>query len=99
MSCHAFDVTRDPGIANLRAAARRSLPVRWAGLYRLAPHARFSHRAHTANKIACRTCHDGAGERSVLVREDGRTGEALMDWCIDCHRDKNAATDCLTCHL
>ena len=99
MSCHAFDVTRDPDVERLREAARSGAPAQWAGLYRLAAHARFSHRAHAAKKIACKTCHDGAGARSVLLREDDRSGEVLMDWCLSCHREKNAATDCLTCHL
>jgi hypothetical protein len=99
LACHAFDVTKDPDVARLRAAARSGEAVRWAALYRLAPHVRFSHRAHAAKKVACRTCHDHAGERRDLEREDDRRGEELMDWCIACHREKNAATDCLTCHL
>jgi cytochrome c7-like protein/class III cytochrome C family protein len=106
LACHAFDLPGHPDVArNLDIARLRALGVAgaksiaWGGLYALAPFARFSHRAHAHAKVACHTCHGGTGEREVSERENPRTEEALMDWCISCHREKKAATDCLTCHL
>lgn len=102
LSCHAFD---PPGraasddVGRLRAAAREGRPSGWGGLYRLAPHARFSHRAHEHARLACAECHGETGRAPVSRRENPRLGEELMDWCLDCHARKQASTECLACHL
>lgn len=99
LACHALGPAKHADIAKLRALARQGVAPDWGGLYRLAAHARFSHRAHAHAKMACGACHGKTGEREVSVRENRRFGEELMDWCISCHVEKKAATDCLACHL
>ena len=99
LACHALGPSKHADITKVRAMAQQGWAPKWGGLYRLAAHARFSHRAHARAKMACDVCHGKTGERAVSVRENRRFGEELMDWCIACHVEKKAATDCLTCHL
>jgi hypothetical protein len=66
-------------------------------LFKLADHAFYSHRRHAKiEEIPCATCHgEIAGTSSPpsvpLVR-------ISMDFCVDCHEEEGATTDCTRCH-
>ena len=99
LSCHAFDLSKHADVGRLRDMARDGQSPGWGGLYRLAPHARFSHRAHQHARVACAECHGTTGTKQASRRQNPRFGDELMDWCLDCHARKKASTECLTCHL
>lgn len=100
LRCHAFAFTEKAAALEVTKKAR-DLPADaapWARLYAIAPHAKVSHAAHFRAKVPCEKCHGGTGKSQVARREMMLGGEALMYWCLECHREKKAATDCLTCH-
>ena len=85
MECHTNPVTESPEEETLRQLAREQRPLRWARLYRVPPHVRFSHRRHVAvGSVDCETCHGAIAQATApppapLVRIE-------MQFCLDCHR-------------
>jgi hypothetical protein len=55
----------------------------------------FDHSAHLRAEIECQTCHGDVGQMTLAhqVRDT-----ADMGWCLECHRERQASTDCVTCH-
>ena len=66
-------------------------------LFQMPDNVAYSHARHVGVAgIECATCHGPIAETSSppeqpLVR-------VTMDFCIDCHEQQGAATDCTTCH-
>ncbi len=72
--------------------------LEWSRIYVLPKHVYFSHFRHvTLGQIACLTCH---GDMKELTAPPTRTAVDIldMDFCMDCHEDRNAGNDCLACH-
>jgi mono/diheme cytochrome c family protein len=69
----------------------------WKRVHQLPDHARFTHRAHVTNGgLECETCH---GDMSALTAPPERPAVKLrMDWCLDCHEQRQAPRDCNVCH-
>lgn len=97
LRCHAFRFSENARALSVTERAQK-LVVSWERLSAIVPHAHVSHAAHVAAKVACKKCHGGIGTSERARREQLPEGEALMVWCIDCHEQKNASTDCVTCH-
>jgi hypothetical protein len=55
----------------------------------------FDHGAHTRAEVKCETCHGDVGQMTLARRV---VDTADMAWCIDCHLEREASTDCVTCH-
>lgn len=99
LMCHAAKISQNPEEGKIRELAAKGEPLRWVRLYRLAPDAAayFSHRRHvTFGKIECATCHGPMAEQAApppraLVAYS-------MDFCLNCHQQKQAATACVACH-
>lgn len=86
-------------------------PLAWERVHRLPDHVRFVHEAHmrfftqpgnllpsgeqalVASDV-CSTCHGDVAS----MAEVKQVRSLKMGDCIDCHRDHNAPTDCVTCH-
>jgi hypothetical protein len=97
MSCHEeIGEAGDPRIQALRATAKRGEDVAWQRVYGFFPesHVRFNHSPHIRAKVECSTCHGDLSQMTVAQRVVNHT----MGFCIDCHRQKGASNDCLTCH-
>lgn len=111
MNCHSA-VQQDangnplPGLQPLLDAWQKREPIEWTRVHRLPSYARFSHRAHVGNRIACQTCHG-----PVAGMERMRQFSPLsMGWCVDCHRGRSerlasagwrhpeGPLDCAACH-
>jgi hypothetical protein len=61
------------------------------------PNIKYDHAAHEANGVKCRTCHG-----DLLAERVGRaTRDHLprMSLCLHCHDGRQAAGECITCHL
>ena len=88
-------------IAKLRAAFYGSAdgsegpaPIDWARVHRMPDHVQFIHAPHITAGLSCSTCHGNVAEMEV-VRQ---VRDLKMRDCLNCHRQLNVATDCVTCH-
>lgn len=99
LMCHATQISQNPEEGKIREFAGKKEPLRWVRLYRLSPDASvyFSHRRHvTQGKVDCVTCHGPMPERTSPPPKALVTFS--MDFCLDCHRQKQVATTCVNCH-
>lgn len=94
VDCHQKAAADRPEIKRLLAYWRDKEPIPWNKVHRLDWHVHFTHKRHIKAGIDCAVCH---GE--VRAMDTVRPVRTLsMGWCVTCHRENNAATDCLTCH-
>lgn len=109
MGCHLqFPREYDEleGIRILKKHWADQTPIEWQQIHRLPEHVKFRHNRHVAFGIACQTCHGPVEKLDKLyLVPDTRMGPSLlptakleMGWCINCHRENQASTDCVTCH-
>jgi len=94
MQCHSSVKTDSPSIQKLSAAAKEDRPIKWARVYEIPTYVSFSHRTHLTVGASCTDCHGQVSERAQLFRE----ADISMGGCMNCHRAKNASTDCTFCH-
>ena len=83
-----------PEIKKLTEAFAAGKPIAWTRVHNLPDFVYFDHRAHVNKNVACQTCH-GPVETMERVRQ---VSDLSMGWCVNCHRDNRASTDCATCH-
>jgi len=55
---------------------------------------RFQHAPHIRAKVDCTACHGDVANQTVAER----VVDHNMGFCVNCHRQKGASNDCLTCH-
>ena len=92
--CHIIIAAQRPEVQKLMAFWNQQKPIPWVKVYDLPDHVYFSHKRHLLADIECRTCHgDVAGMDQVRLAVDLKMG-----WCLNCHRQREAGTDCWTCH-
>ncbi len=95
MGCHrGLKIDDTPDIQKLKAHWQRQEPIRWVRVFDQPDFVRFSHKRHVQQGIACQKCH-GPVQTMTQVRDTVRLN---MDRCIDCHLERRASIDCLTCH-
>lgn len=94
MDCHETTATDRPEVKKLLSYWDKKEPVPWNKVYRQPWHVHFTHKRHIKAGVKCETCH-GEVKTMTTVRKV-RTLE--MGWCVTCHKENNAPTDCLTCH-
>ena len=111
MFCHKAIGKDLPEVEKLLDAWNNGQPVLWERVHRLPDTVRFVHEAHirffthpgnllpsgeqamSASNV-CSTCHG-----NVAAMVEVKQMESLkMGFCVDCHRDYGAPTDCTTCH-
>ena len=98
IGCHSK--TADNGMA-LAAVTEpwtddRPLPgeIHWQRVYTLPDFVRFTHRPHIVAGLACQRCHGPVETMDRVVP----VHDINMGFCLDCHRQRQASTDCVTCH-
>lgn len=94
MGCHKFVRTDKEPIKYLTKKYEKNEPIEWVKVHDLPDHVRFSHMPHVNSGLSCQECH-GPVE---TMEEVYQYAPLQMGWCIGCHKEKNARTDCLTCH-
>jgi hypothetical protein len=63
-------------------------------VYKLPDFVFFSHAAHAAAKVECRSCHGEVWEQEqVTVFRAPKMKE-----CVDCHKQRHATERCNVCH-
>ena len=93
--CHKPEAARTPDLARLREVIASGEEIAWARVVRLPRYNRFSHRRHVAAHVDCADCHGAVASMEATVR----AVEMTMAWCVACHEQRGADTDCLVCHL
>ena len=86
-----------PTIQRLADYQKRGVDLWWQRVYGYAAesHVRFNHAPHIRAGVECTTCHGDVAHQSVAQRNV----DLHMGFCVNCHRQKQAPNDCLTCHF
>ena len=96
MICHAAIATDKPRIQQLAQLEAKGQDLAWQRVYGYTneAHVRFDHAPHLRAKVECSTCHGAIAEQTVAQRNV----ELSMGFCVNCHTERKASNDCLTCH-
>ncbi len=94
MACHQTIRPDAPAIVALRKFRDTSTAVPWVPVYDVPDFVSFSHARHAQGNLACATCHGPVDQRDVLAKEISTS----MTACLNCHRQRQARTDCEACH-
>lgn len=97
MICHAAIATDHPLIKTLADFEQRGLDIAWQRVYGYPEeaHVRFNHAPHLRAKVECATCHGDVTRGTVAEKQV----DMRMSFCVNCHKSRNAPTDCLVCHF
>ncbi len=94
MNCH-MNLTIDKDSAKLlQKYADEKKEIAWNRVYNLPEHVWFSHKRHVNKNIECKKCHGPVETLDV----NAQMVIHRMGFCLSCHREKKAPTDCWTCH-
>jgi hypothetical protein len=94
LHCHNYIIANHFWIQKEHQYFNTHTQVPWKKAFYLAKHVLFNHQRHIQKQIECRKCHDNI---ETFDRIKGKTFH--MDFCITCHREKQANVDCwLACH-
>lgn len=94
LACHRKFPTAAATLQTLTAYEKANREIPWTRIYKLPSYVFFSHQAHLKAKADCATCHGDVQAREALWREK----EISMTACMNCHKERNASTDCNLCH-
>ncbi len=97
MICHEAIATDRPRIQQITAMRDKGLDLAWQRVYGFSndDHVKFNHAPHIRAKVECANCHGNLAEQTVAQR----SVEHTMRFCVDCHNERKASVDCLTCHF
>src|SRR5208282_525799 len=103
MDCHKTvmrmspaKLAKKPEFAKLKQFAMADY-IPWERVYTEPDYVYFSHRRHIAvAKLACADCHGDV--RNMAEPVLSRAVNQSMDWCMNCHQQKRASQDCISCH-
>jgi hypothetical protein len=96
MICHSQIATDHPLIKEVTSYSEKGVEIPWQRVYGFSQqaHVRFNHAPHIRAGVDCKTCHGDLATMTVAERAVDHT----MGFCVNCHRQKGASNDCLTCH-
>ena len=96
MICHSQIATDRPLIQQITDMQTKGIDLNWNRVYSYFPesHVRFEHAPHIRAKVECSTCHGAQIEQTVARR----AVDMDMNFCVSCHKQRQASNDCLTCH-
>ncbi|MEW6278975.1 MAG: cytochrome c3 family protein, partial [Candidatus Eremiobacterota bacterium] len=81
-------------VAKLKGYIDGKKGISWFKYYDMPEHVKFSHKAHINAGFDCVKCHGDVASMPVIKMQQKMT----MGFCVTCHRDNHAPTDCTTCH-
>lgn len=103
MFCHQIIATQSEEVVKLASAFTTGEPIAWVRVHRLPDHVRFVHESHISfftekdnvpASAVCSLCHGDVGAMTQVSQVE----QLQMGFCVDCHRQNGAPTDCTTCH-
>ncbi len=95
--CHRRQSPEHPEVAKVLTAYQEKTPIPWVKVNHIPERSmvQFNHRAHARAEVGCEECHGDVASMGVA---EAVRNVADMGWCLDCHREREASDDCLTCH-
>ncbi len=94
VQCHLSVAPTKPEIVKLMAYWKAKKPIAWLRVHDLPDYVRFTHKRHVLAGVACQTCHGDV----MQMEAASQTAPLTMGWCLNCHKERRAPTDCLVCH-
>jgi hypothetical protein len=94
VQCHQSVAPTKPEIVKLMAYWKAKKPIAWLRVHDLPDYVRFTHKRHVLAGVACQTCHGDVAQMEAA----SQTAPLTMGWCLNCHKERRAPTDCLVCH-
>lgn len=97
MVCHNTIATDRPRIKQLTAMRMRGEDFVWQRVfgYTQQAHVRFNHAPHIRANVDCANCHGNIAGGTVAQRNV----DVNMGFCVNCHNQRKAPVDCVTCHF
>ena len=83
-----------PGVKQLVEYWQRKVPIPWQRIYNLPDYVHFPHMRHIKAGLQCQECHGQVQTMAVVQK----VVPLQMGWCVQCHRQRGARTDCDVCH-
>ncbi len=96
LGCHKYvaSVMQNPEVQKIFKYAEEGKPIPWVKVHDLPDFVRFTHKIHINKGIECYECHGDVAQMDTAQR----VAPLNMGWCLECHRKKNASTECFACH-
>lgn len=95
--CHRTPQGTSAAAARVTELIEAGDPLYFNKLFRLPDHVFYTHRRHAGvAKLDCTNCH---GEIAQTERPPARPlVDITMDFCVDCHRERDETLNCNACH-
>ena len=94
MSCHSQIWVRSPMLEPVRASYAADRSIEWTRVNAVPDFVYFSHRMHIARGVSCEQCHGDLTQQQRTFQANTLN----MGFCLSCHRQMQAPTECWTCH-
>jgi hypothetical protein len=94
MGCHKFVAKDSPVVQRLAERVAAGKPLAWMRVFSVPDFIYFSHRMHVRAQVACAECHGDVAAMHAVTQDRPFT----MGRCLDCHQERHATRDCLSCH-
>ncbi|HSD63914.1 MAG TPA: cytochrome c3 family protein [Ignavibacteriaceae bacterium] len=76
---------------------KNNKPIPWQYYYTVPDYVYFSHQRHVKiGKLDCVLCHGDMTEQTSPVLK--KFTPIKMQFCFDCHKERNITTECGNCH-
>lgn len=97
MTCHQAIAKDRPEVKKMAAFQARGEEIPWQRVYVYSAyaHVKFYHAPHVRAGVGCKVCHGDLKQQTVAVK----SVDLNMGFCVDCHKQKKASIDCMTCHF
>lgn len=94
MGCHKFVAKDKPAVQALAALFEAGQAPRWQRVTQVPDFIYFSHRAHVRRGVECAECHGDVKQ----MKEVTAAKQLTMGFCLDCHKQREATSECVSCH-
>jgi hypothetical protein len=94
MACHTYVKPESAEVKKVKEYWEAKKPIEWIPVSGLPEHTRVDHQRHIAAGIACYVCHGQVNKMEVVEK----VSSFKMGFCLSCHRENGASTDCGACH-
>ena len=97
MSCHTAVKLDSPEVQKIHSYWNNEEPIPWNRVHRIRirNHVYFTHERHIKKDVQCEECH---GQLAAMAKVRA-VSSLKMGWCVSCHLNKQAPTDCVICHM
>ena len=84
MNCHSVLFNNAGYLEPIRQSYRSDESIQWVKVHRLADYVYFNHSIHVNKGVGCSSCHGQINQMPLVFQ----ASPLNMEWCLDCHRNK-----------